>query len=114
MELTPVVRKRVGLPEDSVEPFCGEDRESCKSRDSAGGILAIQTSTSLLDDFCCDGVRFNMRHGSKGCEVMTSGKMAPTHQSCDVQRQPSYLCSRNVRIVPVIPEEHSGCLSGDA
>ena len=43
---------------------------------------------------CCGGVRFNMRHGLKGCEAMSSGKIAPARQSHEVQRQSSHLCRR--------------------
>ena len=53
-----------------------------------------------------------LRHGSKGCEATTSGKMAPARRSREVQRQsshsvgedkiPSGVLSGNVRIVPVL------------
>ena len=49
--------------------LCGEDRESCKSRDGAGGILAIQTSVSLFDDFAAMASDSTLRHGLKGCGV---------------------------------------------
>ena len=48
-----------------------------------------------------------LRHGLKSCEALTNGQTVLARQSRKVQRQSS------LRIVPILLEEKSGCLSGD-
>ncbi|XP_048024321.1 40S ribosomal protein S3-like [Megalobrama amblycephala] len=75
-ELTAVVQKRFGFPEDSVELYA----EKVATR----GLCAIAQAESLRYKLlgglavrrACYGVlRFIMESGAKGCEVVVSGKL---------------------------------------
>merc|ERR1712050_739063 len=75
-ELTAVVQKRYGFPENSVELFAErvENRASCAMAQAESlrykllGGLAVRSS-------CYGVVRFIMENGAKGCEVVISGKV---------------------------------------
>merc|ERR1712134_200669 len=74
-ELTAVVQKRFGFPENSVELFAErvENRASCAMAQAES--LRYKLLGGLAVRRACYGVvRFIMENGAKGCEVVISGK----------------------------------------
>eukprot|EP00747_Dinoflagellata_sp_TGD_P104798 gnl/TRDRNA2_/TRDRNA2_169351_c0_seq16.p2 gnl/TRDRNA2_/TRDRNA2_169351_c0~~gnl/TRDRNA2_/TRDRNA2_169351_c0_seq16.p2 ORF type:complete len:234 (+),score=64.02 gnl/TRDRNA2_/TRDRNA2_169351_c0_seq16:52-753(+) len=75
-ELTAVVQKRFGFPENSVELFAErvENRASCAMAQAES--LRYKLLGGLAVRRACYGVvRFIMENGAKGCEVVISGKL---------------------------------------
>merc|ERR1711988_1636708 len=75
-ELTAVVQKRYGFPENSVELFAErvENRASCAMAQCES--LRYKLLGGLAVRRACYGVvRFIMENGAKGCEVIISGKL---------------------------------------
>eukprot|EP00403_Amphidinium_massartii_P008799 CAMPEP_0178421114 /NCGR_PEP_ID=MMETSP0689_2-20121128/26482_1 /TAXON_ID=160604 /ORGANISM="Amphidinium massartii, Strain CS-259" /LENGTH=249 /DNA_ID=CAMNT_0020042619 /DNA_START=88 /DNA_END=837 /DNA_ORIENTATION=- len=75
-ELTSVVQKRYGFPENSVELFAErvENRASCAMAQAES--LRYKLLGGLAVRRACYGVvRFIMENGAKGCEVIISGKL---------------------------------------
>merc|ERR1712118_138612 len=75
-ELTAVVQKRFGFPENSVELFAErvENRASCAMAQAES--LRYKLLGGLAVRRACYGVvRFIMENGAKGCEVVVSGKL---------------------------------------
>jgi len=75
-ELTAVVQKRYGFPENSVELFAErvENRASCAMAQTES--LRYKLLGGLAVRRACYGVvRFIMENGAKGCEVIVSGKL---------------------------------------
>merc|ERR1712179_641415 len=75
-ELTAVVQKRYGFPENSVELFAErvENRASCAMAQAES--LRYKLLGGLAVRRACYGVvRFIMENGAKGCEVIISGKL---------------------------------------
>merc|ERR1712179_525232 len=75
-ELTAVVQKRYGFPENSVELFAErvENRASCAM--AQAGSLRYKLLGGLAVRRACYGVvRFIMENGAKGCEIIISGKL---------------------------------------
>merc|ERR1719347_1535414 len=75
-ELTAVVQKRFGFPENSVELFAErvENRASCAMAQAES--LRYKLLGGLAVRRACYGVlRFVMENGAKGCEVIVSGKL---------------------------------------
>jgi len=75
-ELTAVVQKRFGFPENSVELFAErvENRASCAMAQAES--LRYKLLGGLAVRRACYGVvRFIMENGAKGCEVTVSGKL---------------------------------------
>merc|ERR1712127_1095860 len=75
-ELTAVVQKRYGFPENSVELFAErvENRASCAMAQAES--LRYKLLGGLAVRRACYGVvRFIMENGAKGCEVVISGKL---------------------------------------
>merc|ERR1719213_1463177 len=75
-ELTAVVQKRFGFPENSVELFAErvENRGSCAMAQAES--LRYKLFGGLVVRRACYGVlRFVMENGAKGCEVRVSGKL---------------------------------------
>jgi len=75
-ELTAVVQKRFGFPENSVELFAErvENRASCAMAQAES--LRFKLLGGLAVRRACYGVvRFIMENGAKGCEVIISGKL---------------------------------------
>merc|ERR1712039_689760 len=75
-ELTAVVQKRYGFPENSVELFAErvENRASCAMAQCES--LRYKLLGGLAVRRACYGVvRFIMENGAKGCEVVISGKL---------------------------------------
>merc|ERR1712078_266149 len=75
-ELTAVVQKRFGFPENSVELFAErvENRASCAMAQAES--LRYKLLGGLAVRRACYGVvRFIMENGAKGCEVIISGKL---------------------------------------
>merc|ERR1712179_748670 len=75
-ELTAVVQKRYGFPENSVELFA----ERVKNRAACAMAQAESLRYKLLGGLavrraCYGVVRFIMENGAKGCEVIISGKL---------------------------------------
>merc|ERR1712115_400829 len=75
-ELTAVVQKRYGFPENSVELFA----ERVENRASCAMAQAESLRYKLLGGFaarraCYGVIRFIMENGAKGCEVIISGKL---------------------------------------
>merc|ERR1739848_387525 len=75
-ELTAVVQKRWNFPENSVELFA----ERVENRAACAGAQAESLRYKLLGGLavrraCYGVVRFIMENGSKGCEVIISGKL---------------------------------------
>merc|ERR1712088_588169 len=75
-ELTAVVQKRYGFPENSVELFAErvENRAACAMAQAES--LRYKLLGGLAVRRACYGVvRFIMESGAKGCEVVVSGKL---------------------------------------
>jgi len=75
-ELTAVVQKRYGFPENSVELFAErvENRAACAMAQAES--LRYKLLGGLAVRRACYGVvRFIMENGAKGCEVIISGKL---------------------------------------
>merc|ERR1719259_1299638 len=75
-ELTAVVQKRYGFPENSVELFAErvENRAACAMAQCES--LRYKLLGGLAVRRACYGViRFIMENGAKGCEVIISGKL---------------------------------------
>jgi len=75
-ELTAVVQKRFGFPENSVELFAErvENRASCAMAQAES--LRYKLLGGLAARRACYGVlRFVMENGAQGCEVIISGKL---------------------------------------
>merc|ERR1712146_430609 len=75
-ELTAVVQKRFGFPENSVELFAErvENRAMCAMAQAES--LRYKLLGGLVVRRACYGVlRFVMENGAKGCEVTVSGKL---------------------------------------
>mmetsp|Transcript_78895 Transcript_78895/g.203212 ORF Transcript_78895/g.203212 Transcript_78895/m.203212 type:complete len:234 (-) Transcript_78895:137-838(-) len=75
-ELTAVVQKRFGFPENSVELFAErvENRAACAMAQCES--LRYKLLGGLAVRRACYGVvRFIMENGAKGCEVIISGKL---------------------------------------
>merc|ERR1712166_1442792 len=75
-ELTAVVQKRYGFPENSVELFAErvENRAACAMARAES--LRYKLLGGLAVRRACYGVfRFIMENGAKGCEVVISGKL---------------------------------------
>jgi len=75
-ELTAVVQKRYGFPENSVELFAErvENRAACAMAQCES--LRYKLLGGLAVRRACYGVvRFIMENGAKGCEVVISGKL---------------------------------------
>jgi len=75
-ELTAVVQKRYGFPENSVELFAErvENRASCAMAQAES--LRYKLLGGLAVRRACYGVvRFIMENGAQGCEVVISGKL---------------------------------------
>jgi small subunit ribosomal protein S3e len=75
-ELTAVVQKRYGFPENSVELFAErvENRAACAMAQCES--LRYKLLGGLAVRRACYGVvRFIMENGAKGCEVIVSGKL---------------------------------------
>jgi len=75
-ELTAVVQKRFGFPENSVELFAErvENRAACAMAQAES--LRYKLLGGLVVRRACYGVlRFVMENGAKGCEVTVSGKL---------------------------------------
>merc|ERR1712220_48619 len=75
-ELTAVVQKRFGFPENSVELFAErvENRAGCAIAQAES--LRFKLLGGLAVRRACYGVvRFIMENGAKGCEVVISGKL---------------------------------------
>merc|ERR1711964_6742 len=75
-ELTAVVQKRFGFPENSVELFAErvENRASCAMAQAES--LRYKLLGGLAVRRACYGVvRFIMENGAKGCEVIIGGKL---------------------------------------
>merc|ERR1712066_722034 len=75
-ELTAVVTKRFGFPENSVELFAErvENRAACAMAQAES--LRFKLLGGLAVRRACYGVvRFIMENGAKGCEVVISGKL---------------------------------------
>merc|ERR1712098_927938 len=75
-ELTSVVQKRFGFPENSVELFAErvENRAMCAMAQAES--LRYKLLGGLVVRRACYGVlRFVMENGAKGCEVRVSGKL---------------------------------------
>merc|ERR1712048_887843 len=75
-ELTAVVQKRYGFPENSVELFAErvENRAACAMAQAES--LRYKLLGGLAVRRACYGVvRFIMENGAKGCEVVVSGKL---------------------------------------
>merc|ERR1712203_1191891 len=75
-ELTAVVQKRYGFPENSVELFAERvgNRASCAMAQAES--LRFKLLGGLAVRRACYGVvRFIMENGAKGCEVIISGKL---------------------------------------
>eukprot|EP00421_Protoceratium_reticulatum_P004609 CAMPEP_0168370942 /NCGR_PEP_ID=MMETSP0228-20121227/7517_1 /TAXON_ID=133427 /ORGANISM="Protoceratium reticulatum, Strain CCCM 535 (=CCMP 1889)" /LENGTH=236 /DNA_ID=CAMNT_0008383817 /DNA_START=72 /DNA_END=782 /DNA_ORIENTATION=- len=75
-ELTAVVQKRFGFPENSVELFAErvENRAACAMAQAES--LRYKLLGGLAVRRACYGVvRFIMENGAKGCEVIISGKL---------------------------------------
>jgi len=75
-ELTAVVQKRYGFPENSVELFAErvENRAACAMAQAES--LRYKLLGGLAVRRACYGViRFIMENGCKGCEVVVSGKL---------------------------------------
>merc|ERR1711953_869276 len=75
-ELTALVQKRYGFPENSVELFAErvENRAACAVAQAES--LRYKLLGGLAVRRACYGVvRFIMENGAKGCEVIISGKM---------------------------------------
>merc|ERR1712066_770843 len=79
-ELTSVVQKRYGFPENSVELFAErvENRANCAMAQCES--LRYKLLGGLAVRRACYGVvRFIMENGAKGCEVVISGKVRAQH-----------------------------------
>merc|ERR1719488_9124 len=75
-ELTSLVQKRFGFPENSVELFAErvENRAACAMAQCES--LRFKLMGGLAARRACYGViRFIMENGAKGCEVIISGKL---------------------------------------
>merc|ERR1719181_371015 len=75
-ELTALVQKRFGFPENSVELFAErvENRAACAMAQCES--LRFKLMGGLAARRACYGViRFIMESGAKGCEVIISGKL---------------------------------------
>merc|ERR1712203_813141 len=75
-ELTALVQKRYGFPENSVELFAErvENRAACAMAQAES--LRYKLIGGLAVRRACYGVvRFIMENGAKGCEVIISGKL---------------------------------------
>merc|ERR1712070_1291437 len=75
-ELTSLVQKRFGFPENSVELFAErvENRAACAMAQCES--LRFKLLGGLAVRRACYGVvRFIMENGAKGCEVIISGKL---------------------------------------
>merc|ERR1711920_1185772 len=75
-ELTALVQKRFGFPENSVELFAErvENRAGCAMAQCES--LRFKLLGGLAARRACYGVvRFIMENGAKGCEVIISGKL---------------------------------------
>merc|ERR1719181_1340472 len=76
-ELTALVQKRYGFPENSVELFAErvENRGTCAMAQAES--LRYKLLGGLAVRRACYGVvRFIMENGAKGCEVVVSGKLS--------------------------------------
>merc|ERR1712187_236359 len=75
-ELTALVQKRYGFPENSVELFAErvENRASC-ARAQAESLRYKLIGGLAVRRACYGVVRFIMENGAKGCEVIISGKL---------------------------------------
>merc|ERR1712216_78228 len=75
-ELTAVVQKRFGFPENSVELFAERVENRGMSAMAQCESLRFKLLGGLVVRRACYGVvRFVMENGAKGCEVTISGKM---------------------------------------
>ena len=75
-ELTAVVQKRFGFPENSVELFAERVENRGLSAMAQCESLRFKLLGGLVVRRACYGVvRFVMENGAKGCEVTISGKM---------------------------------------
>merc|ERR1711959_745630 len=75
-ELTAVVQKRFGFPENSVELFAERVENRAFSAIAQCESLRYKLLGGLVVRRACYGVlRFVMENGAKGCEVMVSGKL---------------------------------------
>merc|ERR1712093_595245 len=75
-ELTAVVQKRFGFPENSVELFAERVENRAMSAMAQCDSLRFKLLGGLVVRRACYGVlRFVMENGAKGCEVTVSGKL---------------------------------------
>merc|ERR1719498_1059185 len=75
-ELTAVVQKRFGFPENSVELFAERVENRAFSAIAQAESLRYKLLGGLAVRRACYGVvRFIMENGAKGCEVTVSGKL---------------------------------------
>merc|ERR1739848_902062 len=75
-ELTAVVQKRFGFPENSVELFAERVENRAMSAMAQCESLRFKLLGGLFVRRACYGVlRFVMEGGAKGCEVTVSGKL---------------------------------------
>merc|ERR1712023_24086 len=99
-ELTAVVQKRFGFPENSVELFAErvDNRGSCAMAQAES--LRYKLIGGLAVRRACYGVvRFIMENGAKGCEVIISGKLRAQRAKA-MKFRDGYLISTGEPFVP--------------